>query len=495
MNDDQIQYQMYINGGWAKARDSQTFATFNPFTGKPWAQIPEATEVDVDAAVIAARGAYETVWRGTSGLERARLMNRLADLLDADADRLARIETTDNGKVIRETKNQMHFSARNYRFFAGAADRINGSVIPLDNPSIFDYTMRESRGVAALLTAWNSPIQILANKLPAALAAGNTVVVKPSEHTSASTLEFAGLMESAGFPPGVFNVVTGGAKVGAWLTSHPDVNIISLTGGPETGRQIAKNAAANLTPLILELGGKSANIIFADADLDRAIPGAVAGIFAATGQTCIAGSRLLVQRSIYDVVVERLAQRAAQVQLGDPMEEKTEMGPVAHRAQFDSILAYIKKAVEEGASLVAGGTVVDSEGGGGLFVAPTVFSDVTPRMTVAREEIFGPVLSVLPFESDDEAIEIANGTRFGLASGVWTQDLRRAHLMAKEMRSGVVWINTYRTSAAQAPFGGVKQSGFGRERGLEAMLEYTQVKNVMIDLSNEDRDPFSMKVQ
>jgi len=420
-------------------------------------------------------------------------MTELARLIDENATELSQLETTDNGKVIRETKTQMHFTAGTLRFFAGYADKINGSVIPMDSPELFDYTLREPRGVAALITAWNSPIQILANKLPAALAAGCTVVVKPSEYTSASTLEFAKLVEQAGFPAGVFNVVTGAGDVGSALTSHEDVNIVSVTGGVETGMRVAHNAADHIIPVILELGGKSANIIFEDADLDRALPGAVAGIFAASGQTCIAGSRLLVQKSIYQQVLDGIVQRAQTLRMGDPLDPATEMGPVAHRAQHERVSGLISKAVDEGAKLVAGGPGDVPEAGPGFFVRPTVFADVDMSMGIAQTEVFGPVLSVIPFEDEAEALSIANSTQFGLASGVWTSDLRRAHTMARKLRSGVVWVNTYRASSAQGPFGGIKRSGYGRERGFEGMLEFTQVKNVIMDLSTDVRDPFSLK--
>jgi aldehyde dehydrogenase (NAD+) len=488
-----VSYQLFIDGSWVDGSDGQTFPAVNPYTGQEWAQIPNATAADVDAAVRAARRAYDEVWSLTSGRERARLMTELARLVDANAEPLSRLETTDNGKVIRETKTQMHFTAGTLRFFAGYADKINGSVIPMDSPELFDYTLREPRGVAVLITAWNSPIQILANKLPAALAAGNTVVVKPSEHTSASTLEFAKLVQEAGFPPGVFNVVTGAGDVGSALTSHEDVDIVSVTGGVETGIRVAHNAADHVIPVILELGGKSANIIFDDADLDRALPGAVAGIFAATGQTCIAGSRLLVQRGVYDEVLEGIVQRARTLRMGDPLDPATEMGPVAHHGQHERVCGLISAAVDEGARLVVGGPGDVPEAGPGFFVRPTIFADVDPNMTIAQQEVFGPVLSVLPFDDEADALRIANGTQYGLAAGVWTSDLRRAHTMARRLRSGVVWVNTYRASSAQGPFGGTKRSGYGRERGLEGMLEFTQVKNVIMDLSTDVRDPFSLK--
>ncbi|HEU4975071.1 MAG TPA: aldehyde dehydrogenase [Baekduia sp.] len=488
-----MSYQLFIDGTWVPSSNGAMFPAINPFTAEVWAEIPEATTEDVDAAVRAARRAYDEVWRDTSGRERARLMTELARLIDANAGDLSTLETTDNGKVIRETKTQMHFTAGTLRFFAGYADKLNGSVIPMDSPELFDYTLREPRGVAALITAWNSPIQILANKLPAALAAGNTIVVKPSEHTSASTLELARLVDEAGFPAGVFNVVTGAGAVGHALTSHPDVDIVSLTGGVETGVRVAHNAADNIVPVILELGGKSANIIFDDADLDRALPGAVAGIFAAAGQTCIAGSRLLVQRSIYDQVLEGIVERAQTLRMGDPLDPETEMGPVAHRAQHERVSSLIAAGVSEGARLVAGGPGDVPEAGPGYFIRPTVFADVDPNMSIAQEEIFGPVLSALPFDDEEDALRIANATQFGLAAGVWTRDLRRAHTMARRLRSGVVWVNTYRASSAQGPFGGTKRSGYGRERGLEGLLEFTQIKNVIMDLSTDVRDPFSLK--
>jgi (Z)-2-((N-methylformamido)methylene)-5-hydroxybutyrolactone dehydrogenase len=487
-----VSYELFIGGEWVGG-DRETFAAINPYTAEQWAEIPDGTVADVDAAVAAARRAFEDVWRDTPGKERARLMIELARLLDENAEPLSRLETTDNGKVIRETKTQMHFTANTLRFFAGYADKINGSVIPMDSPEMFDYALREPRGVAVLITAWNSPIQILANKLPAALAAGCTVVIKPSEHTSASTLEFAKLVEQAGFPAGVINVVTGAGEVGSALTSHPEVDIVSVTGGVETGVRVAKNAAEHVIPVILELGGKSANIIFEDANLDRALPGAVAGIFAAAGQTCIAGSRLLVHRSVYQQVLDGIVERAETLKLGDPLDPATEMGPVAHRSQHERVSGLIDSAVAEGAKLVSGGPGDVPEAGPGYFVRPTVFADVDMSMDIAQTEVFGPVLSVIPFDDDAEALQIANATQFGLAAGVWTESLRRAHLMAKRLRSGVVWVNTYRASSAQGPFGGVRRSGHGRERGLEGMLEFTTIKNVVMDLSTDVRDPFSLK--
>jgi (Z)-2-((N-methylformamido)methylene)-5-hydroxybutyrolactone dehydrogenase len=487
-------HQMLIGGEWVDGSTGERLPSINPFDQEVWASIPQASEGDVERALSSARRAFEHGWRDTKGLRRAELMMALADLLDDNADRMARLETTDNGKVIRETRNQMRFAARNYRFFAGYADKLYGEVIPLDNTDLFDYTLREPLGVVVLVIAWNSPMQLLANKLAPALAAGNTVVIKPSEHASVTALELGRLVEEAGFPEGVINIVTGDGRVGDLLTKSPGMDRISLTGGPQTGRIIAGNASHNLVPVTLELGGKSPNIVFEDADLERAVSGAVAGIFGAAGQTCIAGSRLLVQRSVYGNVVKEVATRARKIRLGDPLDPETEMGPVANEAQYEQILALIDAGKEEGAEVMAGGE--PAHGGDldkGFFVSPTVFSEVDNRMTVAQEEIFGPVLSVIPFEDEDQAVEIANSTRFGLASGVWTRDLSRAHRFARSINAGTVWVNTYRSAAAQAPFGGVKQSGYGRERGWHALQEYTRVKNVMVDLSQSTSDPFSIR--
>ena len=487
-------YQLRIGDQWRDAAEGKVLESINPINQQAWAFIPQATAADVDDAVHAARQAFESEWRSTNGLQRAGLMHELANLLEADAERMAQLETTDNGKVIRETRVQMRFAARNYRYFAGWADKLQGESIPLDRPELVDFTTREPRGVAALITSWNSPIAILANKLAPALAAGCTVVIKPSEMASVSTLAFAELCERAGFPPGVINVVTGDGSVGAALTGHPGIDLISFTGGTATGKAISRVAAEHLTPVTLELGGKSANIVFADADLEQAVTGAVAGIFAASGQTCIAGSRLLVQRDIYDQVVAKVCERARAIRIGDPRDESTEMGPVATPGQHQRVLDFIERARAQGATLAAGGRVPQGDlYDRGYFVEPTVFSDVAPDSELAQEEVFGPVLAIIPFDTEEQAIAIANGTAYGLVAGLWTQNLARAHRVARQLRVGGVWVNTYRTNAAQAPFGGVKASGSGRERGMHALDEYLEIKNLMIDLSNEARDPFAIR--
>lgn len=487
-------YELFIGGEWTRGAGQEYFPAVNPFTQEAWAFIPQATDEQVAGAIARARETFETVWKKTSGYERATLLNRLADLLDADSARMGRLESTDNGKVIRETQTQMKFAARQYRFFAGYADKLWGKVIPLDQADIFDFTVREPIGVAVLITAWNSPMGLLSNKLGPALAAGNCVVIKPSEHASATTLEFAELVERAGFPKGVVNVVTGDARVGKALLSSGRIDRVSFTGSPAVGRDIAANAGRLLTPATLELGGKSPNIIFEDADLKKAVVGALAGIFAATGQTCVAGSRLLVQRTVYKPVVDALVDRARRIRLGDPTDPATEMGTAANEPQFNRILHFIETASKEGAKLATGGKPAKGgELGKGLFIEPTIFSDVDNKMGIAQEEVFGPVLSIIPFDSEEEAIAIGNDTKYGLASGIWTTNLSRAMRVSKAISAGTVWVNTYRAIAVQAPFGGFRDSGYGRERGEVALDEFTATKNVMVNFSEAERDPFAIK--
>ncbi|SDS63561.1 aldehyde dehydrogenase family protein [Microlunatus soli] len=485
--------RMLIGGTRPPVDDAASIMVSSPIDGTELGRIADATDEQVADAVTAAADAFAG-WRRTSGAERARLMHTLADLIDRDAEDIARLETSDNGKLLRETRTQARFAARNYRFFAGLPDKISGRTIPLDAWDSFDYTTREPVGVAALITAWNSPMQLLANKLAPALAAGCTVVIKPSELAPLTTLRLAELVAEAGFPDGVINIITGGAETGMALTTDARLGRISFTGSVRTGQAIQHAATAALVPVTLELGGKSANIIFDDADVERAVPGAVAGIFAAGGQTCIAGSRLLVHERIHDQLVERVAEAARRIVLGDPTDDATQLGPVASASQRERILDHVGRARAAGARLLAGGGVPDDPAlAAGCFVQPTVFGDVDPHAELAQQEVFGPVLASHRFADEDEAVAIANATEFGLASGIWTTSLSRAHRVARELAAGTVWVNTYRYSAAQAPFGGVKKSGYGRERGVEAIEEYLQTKNVLIDLSDEVRDPFSIK--
>jgi acyl-CoA reductase-like NAD-dependent aldehyde dehydrogenase len=487
-------HQLYIDGRYVAPLSGRMLPSVNPYTGQVWAEIPDAGSADVEVAVAAARRAFQATWRHTPGIARAGMMLKLAELIEANAERMSVIESSDNGKIVRETFPQMKWVGRQLRFFAGYADKLFGQQVPVDQKDVLDYLVREPYGVVALITAWNSPLALLANKLAPALAAGNCVVVKPSEHASCSTLEFAALVEQAGFPPGVFNVVTGGAEAGSALVDAPGVMRVSFTGSPAVGRHIAAAAGRRLIPVTLELGGKSPNIVFDDADINKAVVGALAGIFGATGQTCVAGSRLLVQRGVYDEMVRRVSERAALIRMGNPLDPATEMGTVANEPQFRRILAAIEGARASGARLVTGGRRATGPGlETGYFVEPTVFADVDNTSHLAQEEIFGPVLAIIPFDTEDEAIAMANDSRFGLAAGIWSKDISRVMRVSSAMQAGSVWVNTYRALAAQAPFGGFKESGIGRERGEAGLMEYLTTRNVMIDYSDAERDPFAIK--
>lgn len=480
------EYPMLICGARRAAQAGGWFDSENPFTGQPWARVARGTAQDVDLAVEAADAAFRSgPWPRMTAAQRGHLLLKLADLVERDFERLAQAEIRDNGKSIVEVRAQVKGVAAVYRYYGGLADKIEGSAIPVDDSQYLVYTRLEPLGVIAAITPWNSPLRLLSLKLGPALAAGNTVVVKPSEFTSTSTLEFMELVAEAGFPAGVVNVVTGfGGEVGPALSTHPKIAKVSLTGGTESGRKAYLSAAADLKTVTLELGGKSPNIVFPDADLDQAAEGAAAGVFGSAGQTCIAGSRLLAHKDIAEELTQRIAALAKARRLGDPRDEATEIGPVATRPQFDKILEYIAIARSEGAELVAGGGQAKGEGlGEGLFVAPTVFTNVRNTMRIAQEEVFGPVLSIIPFESEKEAIAIANDIPFGLAAALWTRDLARAHRVAAKLEAGTVWINTYRRNAPQVPVGGYKQSGIGRESGALAIKEFMQSKSVWVSLA------------
>jgi acyl-CoA reductase-like NAD-dependent aldehyde dehydrogenase len=482
-------YDMYIGGEWRPAGSGASYETANPFDGLPWAAVPDADAADVDLAVRAARSALSGSWGAMTGFERARLLHRLADLIERDAAELAAVETRDNGKLLREMGGQMGVLPSWYRYFAGLADKLTGRTIEADKPNYFIYTRPVPVGVVAAIIPWNSPLLLLSWKLAPALAAGCTVVVKPSDYTPASALDLARRVEEAGFPPGVVNVVTGrGPAVGQALVAHPGVDKVAFTGSPAVGVQIGKAAVEHMARTTLELGGKSAQLVFADADVDAVVNGVVAGIFAAAGQTCIAGSRLLVERPLHDEVVSRLAERAASIRLGDPTDPATEMGPVANEQQLRTVLRYIEAARADGGRVVAGGDVAADVGS--LFVRPTIVADVPVESACWREEIFGPVLAVRAFDSEEEAIRIANDSDFGLAGGVWTNDVRRAHRVAHSLRAGTVWVNSYRAVGPFAAFGGFGMSGIGRESGVDAIYDYTETKTVWMELSGATRDPF-----
>lgn len=484
-------YELYVDGSWIPSHSGQTYDTTNPFDGTPWARVPEGDDVDVDRAVAAATAAQEGEWGSFTGFERATLMRRLATILERDAGELAQLETRDNGKLIRETSAQTKALAQWLNYFAGIADKLEGEVIPSDRSNFLIYTRHEPVGVVAAIVPWNSPLSLLMWKLAPLLAAGCTVVVKPSGYTPVTALELAKRVHEAGFPAGVFNVLTSsGSSVGKALVAHHGVKQVAFTGSPEVGVKIAQSAAEHFARSLLELGGKSAQIVFADADLDEAVNGLIAGIFAASGQTCVAGSRLIVHRSIYDELLKRLAARVRTIKLGDPLAPETEMGPLANQAQLATVSGFVDRAVSDGASVLVGGKS-DPERGG-LFYQPTILTDVTPEMEVAQLEIFGPVLSTMVFDDEAEAIRMANATVFGLAAGVWTTDIRKGHRVAHAVRAGNVWVNSYRVVAPNVPFGGSGASGWGRESGIDSVKEYTVTKAIWIELSGETRDPFRL---
>ncbi len=486
-------YRMLIDGQWVAASGGRTFDSVDPYTGLAWASVPFAGADDVDRAVKAARRAFEQgEWARGTPAYRARLLRKLGELIEADADELSNVQVLENGKLLREVAGQTKGLPAHCYYFAGAAEMLHGHTVSISVPDMFNYTVREPVGVVAAVTPWNSPLSLLFWKLCPALAAGNTLVVKPSEITPVSTLVLAELFARAGFPPGVVNVVTGDGTVGAALAAHPGVDRIAFTGSTAVGKAVARAAADRLARVSLELGGKSPNIVFADADPDNAVNGVLAGIFGATGQTCLAGSRALVQADIHADFSRRLVERVRAIRLGDPLHPDTEMGTVSCRMQYDKVRHWIEVAKQDGAKLLAGGGhPADPALARGLFIEPTVFGGVRNDMRIAREEVFGPVLCLIPFKDEDEAVAIANDTRFGLAAGVWTNDVKRAHRMVRRIRAGTVWVNTYRRTNYATPFGGMKESGIGRENGLDAIHEYTETKSVWIDTGAGIKDPFN----
>lgn len=488
-------YGHFINGEWAEPDSGEYFASTNPANLEHLYDAARGNERDVAKAVEAAEKAYRSNgWANINQTQRGKLLRKLGDLVGEHADELARLESLDNGKLLREMRGQMASLPDYLYYYAGLADKIQGSQIPTNDLAILNYTQREPLGVVAAITPWNSPLTLTTSKLAPALAAGNTLVIKPSEYTSRTILRFAELATEAGFPDGVVNVVTGfGSEAGSALTDHKAIAKISFTGSTTTGAMIAQKAGARFIGTTLELGGKSPNIIFGDANVANASMGVIAGIFAAAGQTCIAGSRVFAHRSIYDELLERVSERAQSIKIGDPMDESTELGPLAFDKQLEKVRHYVNLGVSEGATVYSGGDEgnVDLPG---YFYSPTVLTDVNNDMNVVREEIFGPVAAIMPFDTEDEVVGLANDTEYGLAAGVWTQNLALAHRMSRRLEAGTIWVNTYRAMSPMSPRQGFKNSGVGIEHGLESINEYTKLKSVWINTSEEEvGDPFVMR--
>ena len=487
-------YKMFINGEWVNSDTEKIFETLNPENNKPWAVVPEASASDVDRAVKAAQNAFEGEWPKLLPKERARYLRMIGDKLRENAEHLGKIETIDTGKLYRETYKQANYIAEYYDYYAGLADKVEGSVLPIDKPNIQAITTRIPIGVIAAIVPWNSQMFLTATKLAPALAMGNTVVIKCSELAPATMFEFAKLIEETGIPKGVVNVISGfGEPCGKALTSHNLVEKIAFTGGPETARHIIRNSAENLSEVSLELGGKSPVAVFNDANQENAINGITAGIFGASGQSCIAGSRLYLQEGIYDAFLDKLSNRAKKIKIGAPMDPETEMGPISNYKQLEVIEKNIKLTLEQGGRLKCGGQRHSFSNEGYYFPATIIECD-NHNLPVAENELFGPVLSVMKFQTEEEVVSKMNDNQYGLSSGVYTSDLARGMRVSKAIRAGITFVNTYRLISPTAPFGGIKDSGYGKEAGLESIKDYTRVKTTWFYTSDEPTlDPFSIR--
>ena len=487
-------YQMLIDGVWVDASDGGAFDSVNPATGQVWSRVPEATEEDVDRAVRSAHEAFlKGPWATMTPTERGKHLRRLAELLADRSEDLGRTETIDTGKMLKETKWQAKYIAEFFQFYAGCADKISGETLPIDKPDLFVFTKREPLGVVAAVVPWNSQLFLVAVKIGPALAAGNTVVLKASEHASAAMLEFGKLIEEAGFPPGVVNIVTGhGDPCGRALTGHKLVSRISFTGGPGAARHVLENSKKNFAEVSLELGGKSPFIVFDDANIESAVNASIAGIFGATGQSCVAGSRLYLHEDIADEFLERMVAQAREIRIGDPLLDETQMGPLCTVGQRDTIERELAFAQEEGAEILTGGK--RPEGMEGLFFEPTILACPRQDLKIVDTELFGPVLCAQRFKTEEEALALANDTEHGLAAGIFTRDSARSLRMSSAVRAGIVWVNTYRVVSPIAEFGGIKGSGYGRESGFQAMYDYTRPKTVWMNTSDEPMaNPFVMR--
>ena len=475
-------YQMLINGDWVDASDGGTFDSVNPSTGEIWSRVPEATEADVNRAVVTAHEAFtKGPWAKMTPTERGKCLRKLGDLLADQSEGLGRTESIDTGKMLKETRWQAKYIAEFFHFFAGCADKVSGETLPIDKPDMFVFTKREPLGVVAAVVPWNSQLFLVAVKLGPALAAGNTVVLKASEHASGAMLEFGKLIEEAGIPPGVVNIVTGhGEPCGRALTGHPLIARVSFTGGPNAARHVLENVKRNFAEVSLELGGKSPFIVFEDANIESAVNASIAGIFGATGQSCVAGSRLYLQEDIADEFLEKMTALTRQIVIGDPLAEETQMGPLCTTGQLENIQREVAHAQEQGATILAGGKQPD--GMGGLFYEPTIIECPRQDLQIVDTELFGPVLSVQRFKTEEEVIKYANSTLYGLASCIWTENLTKAHRLAASLETGIVWINCWLVRDLRTPFGGVKNSGVGREGGFEALHFFTEPQNICVKI-------------
>ena len=486
-------FKMYINGEWVDSSSGKKIQTLNPENNEVWATVPEANEKDVDKAVQSAQNAFENSWSILHPRDRAKYLRLIADQLRENAEHLGKIETIDTGKIYRETKTQANYIAEYYDYFAGLADKVEGTVVPIDKPDMQVTTTRIPIGVVAAIIPWNSQMLLTAVKLAPALAMGNTVVIKASELAPVTLLEFAKLIEKTGIPKGVINIITGlGEPCGKALTTHNLVERIAFTGGPETAKHIVKNSAENLSQVSLELGGKSPVVVFDDADQENALNGITAVIFGASGQSCIAGSRLYLQSKIYNEFLDKLITKAKKIKLGGPMEEDTQMGPLNSFKQLENIEKNIKATTEQGGKIRCGGER-SSVSNKGYYFPATIIECENHNLPVAENELFGPILSVMKFDKEEEVIKKMNDNKYGLSSGVYTSNFARGLRVSKAIRAGIVFINTYRLISPMAPFGGIKDSGYGKEAGIESIKEYTRIKTTWYNSSDKPMsDPFTM---